>query len=98
MSSSAPLSNRLITPYKSLYSSSSLFWLLFRIQSHFSTFFSECCLTMVLKILDIYSTFHISLLSSLVLKKKKNPPLYCFKYPFRLKLITAHAIKNWGGC
>ena len=61
MSSSVPLSHRLITPYKS-YSSSSLFWLLFRIQSHFSTFFSECCLTMVLKILDIYSTFHISLL------------------------------------
>lgn len=70
MPPSAPDSNRLITPYKSSYSSSSLFWLLFRIQSHFSTLFSECRLAVVLKILDIYSTFHISLLSSLVLKKK----------------------------
>lgn len=62
MPSSTPYSNSLITPYKSLYLSSSLFWLLFRIQSHFSTLFSEHRLTTVLKIFDIYSTFHISLL------------------------------------
>lgn len=60
MPSSAPYSNSLITLYKALFSSSSLLWPLFRIQSHFSTLSSECRLTVVLKILDIYSTFHNS--------------------------------------
>lgn len=90
---SAPNSNRLITPYKSWYSSSPLLWLLFRIQSHFLPLFSGCRLTTVLKILDIYSTF--SHLTTIVFSVKKCPPLYCFKYPFRLKLITVLAIKNW---